>query len=78
MSVKTAFKTQFRKLLADTVTPVSLYLKLRDHFAYPMLLESSDYHGEDNTLSVIGLEPFASFEVNGGKEIRTYPDGTRN
>lgn len=77
MSVKTAFKTQFRKLLADTVTPVSLYLKLRDHFANPMLLESSDYHGDDNTLSVIGLEPFASFEVRGGKEIRTYPDGTR-
>jgi len=77
MSVKTAFKTRHKKLLADTVTPVSLYLKLRDHFAYPMLLESSDYHGEENTLSIIGLEPFASYEVKAGKEIRTYPDGNR-
>ncbi|MCI4670592.1 MAG: anthranilate synthase component I family protein [Bacteroidia bacterium] len=77
MSVKTAFKTQFRKLLADTVTPVSLYLKLRDHFAYPMLLESSDYHGDENNLSIIGLEPFASFEVKDGREIRSYPDGSQ-
>ncbi|MEO0899561.1 MAG: anthranilate synthase component I family protein [Bacteroidota bacterium] len=76
MSVKTVFNTKYKKLLADTVTPVSLYLKLRDHFAYPMLLESSDYHGEENTLSIIGLEPFASFKVENGQEVRTYPDGT--
>ncbi|MEL6698324.1 MAG: anthranilate synthase component I family protein [Bacteroidota bacterium] len=67
MSQTTIYPVRYKKLLADTVTPVSLYLKLRDHFAYPMLLESSDYHGNENTLSIIGLEPFASFKLEGGQ-----------
>ncbi|MEL6734147.1 MAG: anthranilate synthase component I family protein, partial [Bacteroidota bacterium] len=67
MSQTTIYPVRYKKLLADTVTPVSLYLKLRDHFAYPMLLESSDYHGNENTLSIIGLEPFASFKLEGSQ-----------
>ena len=38
-------QTTSRKLLADTLTPVNIYLKLRDVFACSLLLESSDYHG---------------------------------
>ena len=55
--------TKTKQLLSDTVTPVGLYLKLRDQFHNSFLLESSDYHGNDNNFSFICLEPLASFIV---------------
>lgn len=55
--------TKHKKLLSDTVTPVGLYLKLRDKFQNSFLLESSDYHGNDNNFSFICLEPLVSFIV---------------
>lgn len=61
-------------MLADTITPVSLYLKLRDRFANSILLESSDYHGNENSLSYICCEPVAKFQSEGGKYTITYPD----
>ena len=45
------------------VTPVGLYLKLRDKFHNSFLLESSDYHANDNNFSYICLEPIVSFVV---------------
>ena len=69
-------KTHAKKLLADTLTPVNIYLKLRDVYACSILLESSDYHGHENSLSYICCEPMASFAVNPrGVEIQ-YP-GTK-
>lgn len=68
--------TQERKLLADTLTPVNIYLKLRDVFAGSILLESSDYHGNENSLSFICSEPIASFIVEQGKVKIRYPDGS--
>lgn len=59
MKIKTISKT----ILADTITPVSLYLNLRDHFYNSFLLESSDYHGNENALSFICLQPIATFKV---------------
>jgi anthranilate synthase component 1 len=67
-------KTKYKKLLADTLTPVSLYLRLRDKYADSILLESSDYHGNDNSMSYICCSPIASFSVEGKKLIRQYPD----
>lgn len=64
-----------RKLLADTVTPVNIYLKLRDVFAGSILLESSDYHGHENSLSIICCDPLASFEVSNNILKVRYPDG---
>lgn len=64
-----------KKLLADTLTPVNIYLKLRDVFACSLLLESSDYHGHENSLSFICCDPIASFEVSGQKVTMQYPDG---
>ena len=58
-------RTTSKKLLADTLTPVNIYLKLRDVFACSLLLESSDYHGHENSLSFICCDPIASFEVSG-------------
>ena len=34
--------------IADLVTPVSIYLKVRDRYPNAILLESSDYHGNRN------------------------------
>jgi anthranilate synthase component 1 len=69
--------TYSRKLLADTLTPVNIYLKLRDVFAGSILLESSDYHGHDNSLSMICCDPVARFEVKDDKIIRSFPDGSK-
>lgn len=68
-------RTTSKKLLADTVTPVNIYLKLRDVFACSLLLESSDYHGHENSLSIICCDPIASFEVTGSDVNIQYPDG---
>ncbi|MES2389737.1 MAG: anthranilate synthase component I family protein [Bacteroidota bacterium] len=50
-----------QKLLADTITPVSLLLKLRDRYSPCLLLESSDYHGHENSISFICCESLFSF-----------------
>lgn len=63
---KIKINTSHQALLADTLTPVSVYLKLRDQFPYSCLLESSDYHGTQDIYSYIGCEPFASFKVEEG------------
>ena len=62
-------------MLADTVTPVSIYLKLRDKYANTILLESSDYHGNENNFSYICCQPIASFLLIQKKLSIQYPDG---
>jgi anthranilate synthase component I len=74
---KFKLQTQHRKLLADTLTPVNIYLKLRDVFAGSILLESSDYHGNENSLSFICCEPLATFKVANEEIDIRYPDGVR-
>ncbi|MFN6944747.1 MAG: anthranilate synthase component I family protein [Cytophagaceae bacterium] len=69
------FKTTYKKLLADTVTPVSIFLKIRDKFANSILLESSDYHSNDNSYSYICIKPIAKFEVADGNIFTQFPDG---
>lgn len=68
--------TTHRSLLADTITPVNIYLKVRDVFAGSILLESSDYHGHENSLSFICCDPLASITVNGQQAEMEYPDGS--
>lgn len=67
--------TRYKQLLADTVTPVSIYLKLRDKFVNSILLESSDYHGMENSFSYICCQPIAKFKVTKGQVEINYPDG---
>src|SRR6187431_1793661 len=74
--MKYKLKTSSKKLLADTLTPVNIYLKLRDVFAGSILLESSDYHGHENSLSFICCDPIASFQVSDDTATIQYPDGT--
>lgn len=71
---KFRLKTTYAKLLADTVTPVSIYLKIRDKFANSILLESSDYHGVENSFSYICCNPVAGFVVEGDDLSLKFPD----
>ncbi len=66
----------FRKLHADTYTPVSLYLKIRDKFAHSILLESSDYHAKHNRFSYICCQPLAFFKVEGKQLSYQLPNET--
>ncbi len=66
--------TRAKKLLADTITPVSIYLRIRDIYPNSLLLESSDYHGNENSYSFICVKPIAGFEIENGKATETYPD----
>jgi anthranilate synthase component 1 len=66
-------RTHTRTTLADTLTPVSLYLKVRDLFPRSILLESSDYHGGRDNYSFICLEPLAGITVSGGEVRQTLP-----
>ena len=69
-------KTHSKKLLADTITPVSVYLKLRDRYPNSLLLESSDYHANDNSFSYICCNPIASIKVAREQIITQLPDQT--
>ena len=69
------FKTYHKKILADTLTPVSVYLKIRDRFPNSILLESSDYHANDNSFSYICCNPIASIKVENEIITKQFPDG---
>jgi anthranilate synthase component I len=68
------FITNVKEILADMVTPVSVYLKMRDVFPKALLLESSDYHSHENSFSFICLKPEASIQVEQFKVLKKYPD----
>lgn len=63
-----------RQMLADVITPVSIYLKAREEYPNSILLESSDYHGNENSYSFICLQPIATFQVQDGHYIIDLPN----
>lgn len=72
---KYRLNTSYKKILADTITPVSIYLKIRDRFPNSILLESSDYHANDNSFSYICFNPQAHIRVEKNIFYAQYPDG---
>ena len=50
-------------MLADTYTPVGIYLRLRDRFRDTILLESTDFHAGENSYSIIGIHAVAGIEL---------------
>ncbi len=68
MSKKITIITEMHKTLADIVTPVGIYLRLRDRFRDTILLESSDFHAAENSWSFIGINAIAGFEA---KDLQT-------
>ncbi len=73
---KIKLKTLHKRYLADTMTPVTLYLKFRDHFNNPVLLESNDFQSAESNFSYIGLEPIASILVQNQEVSIALPDKT--
>ena len=61
--------------LADIITPVTIYLKIRDKFPNTILLESSDYHGNSNSMSYICFDMMAEFKAEDYKIHINYPNG---
>jgi anthranilate synthase component 1 len=77
MKKMNVFKLQskHKKILADTLTPVSVYLKLRDVFPHSLLLESSDYHENNNDFSYICCNPIAYIKLKDNTLTTQLPDG---
>lgn len=73
--MKYKLHTKSINFLADTITPVSVYLRLRDKFPNSILLESSDYRANDNTFSYICSEPIAFIKIQNEIITRQFPDG---
>lgn len=69
--------TTCKKRLADTTTPVSIYLRLRDVFPNTLLLESSDYHSRENSVSYVCAEPVAGILLQKGVLSTYFPDGKK-
>ena len=72
----TALRVVTRKLTADQLTPVSLYLALRDRFTDPVLLESNETRHNEHYFSIIGLETLAYYRVDGPTITRGRVGGT--
>ncbi len=68
----------FEEVLADTETPVSVYLKVRNESPYSFLLESIEGGEKISRFSFIGFNPFSIFVIkNSSYEIQTrHPDVT--
>ncbi|NEU10412.1 anthranilate synthase component I family protein [Flavihumibacter sp. R14] len=72
---KIKFYTSHKRMLADTTTPVSIYLRLRDVFSNSLLLESSDYHSRENSMSYICFDPIAGISLDDDTLKTYFPDG---
>lgn len=68
-------KTITTVIPADLETPVGIYLKIRDIYPQSALLESSDYHTTQNSMSLIGIDPIGHFKVINEEIEELYPDG---
>jgi anthranilate synthase component 1 len=67
--------TTVTKMLADTFTPVGIYLRLRDRFRDTILLESTDSHAAENSYSFIGVNAIGGIEISSFNEIEyKYPN----
>lgn len=72
------FKTTQHAILADTMTPVAMYMRLRDSYPGSILLESNEYGQRSNSYSFLCCNPVASFEVTRNAITSTFPDGLIN
>lgn len=66
----TKINVRTKRLTADHLTPVMLYLAVRDEFTDPVLLESNESRDNEHYYSIVGLETLASFTVNEGTITR--------
>ena len=65
--------TKHRRMLSDIITPVSIYLRVRDKYPNSILLESADYHGNDNSYSFVAFDPVAKLSYHNGTLTTLLP-----
>jgi anthranilate synthase component 1 len=70
-------RTSRKTLLADTLTPIGIFLKIRKNYKNSVILESADYHGKEHGFSHIAFDQIARFELTDSKVTQTFPDGTQ-
>jgi len=71
--VKHKITVNKQQMLADTLTPVGVYLQIRDLYPNSILLESSDYHAKQDSKSFICCQPIATIKLNGHELSTSYP-----
>ena len=74
--MKFKLQTDTCELLTDTMTPVNMYLKIRDAYPESVLLESSDYGANDNSVAYICFNPIAAFKVHNRNITERFPDSS--
>ena len=64
-----------KKIFADTITPVEVYLKIRDIFPNSLLLENSDYMLANNNYSFICFNQIGYIKIKNSEVHCSYPTG---
>lgn len=63
LSITTIHKT----FISDLMTPIGIYLKMRDQYLQPVLLESNNFRQRRDYASYIALSPLSSIQVQRGE-----------
>jgi anthranilate synthase component 1 len=74
--MKFVFNARVHTRVADTDTPVSLYLKIREHFAECILMERNGTGDPEHQYSYICCLPVATISVKNNQLYKKYPDET--
>ncbi|MCB9637881.1 MAG: chorismate-binding protein [Myxococcales bacterium] len=77
MRVRFPFQTHVLSALADTLTPVSVYLRLRDIYPRSFLLESTEDGPHGKSMTYLCCAPIATYRVQDERITMLFPDGTR-
>ncbi len=64
-----------RELPADTLTPVGVYLRLRDVYPGSLLLECTDFSSRSNAFSYVCIDPVMGIEVTEQNIRKYFPGG---
>ena len=64
-----------KKIISDTLTPVGVYLNVRQQFPGAIMLESSDYHGDEHNFSYICIDKIARVKLENGDLSMSFPGG---
>jgi len=70
--------TYHKRILTDSITPVTVYYKIRDKYPNSILLESGDYHQNHKNFSYICFNSIATIKVENEIISESYPDGSIN
>ena len=65
-----------KKIFADTITPVEVYLKIRDIYPNSLLLENSDYMLANNNYSFICFNQIGYIKIKNNEITFSYPGET--